>query len=138
MGPGNTGFWATADFDSGLMVWIMGFTIEEERFYRTAPLSLPAGSVPLGTWLMDDGSAKTRITIYGRQHRWFYDTSGGGTDGPSWIEMDELPAETGRAFRMHKSSDRYVVLPDGTLELYNGGGKLLYRLPLVVPPPPTN
>jgi hypothetical protein len=138
MGPGNTNFWATADFDSGLRVWIMGFTIVEERFLRTAPLSLPTGSVPIGTWLMDDGYAKARKTIYERQHRWFYHLQFAGTDVPSWIEMDELPADTGRAFKMHAGSDRYVVLPNGNLDLYNGEGKLLNHLSPMVPPPPAN
>ena len=138
MGPGNTSFWGGADFDSGLRVWILGYTIEEERYWRTEPLSLPAGSVPVGTWLMDDGSAKSRSTIYERDHRWFYDL-GSRRSGPRpWMEMDELPAETGRAFRIHKSSERFVVLPSGNLELYNREGKLIFHLPPIVPPPPAN
>jgi hypothetical protein len=139
MGPGNTSPWAMADFDAGLRVTIMGFTIEEERRYRTAGLSLPAGSIPLGTWLMDDGFARTRITIYERQHRYFYHLQQwAGTDGRSWKEMEELPREIGRCFRMCESSDRYVALPNGDLELYDGEGKLLHHLPPIIPPPPTN
>jgi hypothetical protein len=38
MGPANTSRWASADFESGLRVWIEGLTIEEERHERTAPL----------------------------------------------------------------------------------------------------
>jgi hypothetical protein len=138
MGPGNTNQWAMADFDQGLRVSIFGLTTEEEQHLRTAPLELPAGSNSLGTWLMDDGVAKTRITIYGRDGGWFYHLQFGGTPKPGALEMDELPAENGRALKMRKGSDRYLILPDGTLELYNGEGKLLHRLPLLVPPPPAN
>ena len=56
---GNTSGWALADFDSGLRVTIMGFTIEEERTYRTAPLELPTGGEPLGTWMIEDGFLKS-------------------------------------------------------------------------------
>ena len=126
-----------ADFDSGLRVVIMGFTIEEERYYRTAPLSLPPGSEPLGTWLYEGGFSKTRITIYRRNGRWFYHLQFGGTKEPSAVEMDELPAERGHVFKMKGSSDRYVLGPREELEIYNREGKLVGRATQIVPPPPT-
>jgi hypothetical protein len=87
---------------------------------------------------MDDGYAKGRTTIYEREHRWFYHLTGNGTDGVPWIEMDELRADTGRVFKMRPGTDRYVVLPDGSLEIHNRDGKLISTLRLIVPPPPAN
>jgi hypothetical protein len=136
MGPGNTSAWAMADFDEGLRVSIMGFSIAEEQSMRASPLSLPVGSNPLGTWLMDDGTSKTRITIYGRNAGWFYHLQYAGTPEPSAVEMDEFPAESGRAFKMRAGSDRYIIGSTGELGIYNGEGKLLHRLARIIPPPP--
>ena len=135
-GPGNTGGWALADFDSGLRVTIMGFTIEEERTYRTAPLELPTGGEPLGTWMIEDGFLKSRITIYRRDGRWYYHLQWTGTKEPGAIEMDELPTQSGHVLKRRGSSDRYVVGARGDLEIHNADGKLISRPTPVVPPPP--
>jgi hypothetical protein len=138
VGPGNTSPWASADFDSGLQVYIMGLSLDQETEYRTRPLNLPAGSVPFGTWIIENGAGGHPVTIYSRDNRVFYDLQYGGSDGPGWIEMEELPTGSGRAFRtLNNSTDRYIVLPNGDLELYTGEGKLLYHLRPVQPPPPT-
>jgi hypothetical protein len=137
MGPGNEHRWASADFDAGLRVWIDGYSIEDEKAMRTLPLELPIGSQSLGTWLLDDGYAKTRQTIYILKGRVFYHVQYAGTPETSAIEMDEIPDERGRLLKMRNgSADRYLIKANGQLELYTGSGKLLYQVDRLDPPPP--
>jgi hypothetical protein len=125
------GYWAQALFNPDLKVWIDGFTIEEEKHDRTAPVLLPVGSTLLGCWMAESGTGKTSIAISERGGRFFRDLSGTGSPGFHWVEFDELPWNEGRVFRQRASVNRYVVLPSGYLKLYVSDGKLLYNLPPV-------
>jgi hypothetical protein len=135
-GAGGGNAWASANFDQGLRVRIMGFTIKEEEFYRTHPLFLPKGSKSLGTWILDDGYMKTRDTIYRLGDRWLFHLQFTGTDNPEPIEMEALPAEKGRIFKMKTGSDLYVIDPNGELEVHNFDGKLISKFDKIIPPPP--
>ena len=134
LGGGNS--WASANFDQGLRVAINGFSIEEEKFFRTHPLFLKDGSKSLGTWIEDDGYAKTCTTIYQLGDRWLHHLQFTGGANREPIEMHELTTKKGRLFSMKGSTDRYLIGSDGDLEIHNSAGKVVSRRARIIPPPP--
>jgi len=132
-GPADDDAWATANFDAGLRVYILGFTIEELRSLSSESILLRAGSEPLGTWLMENGPSKTRITICQREETWFiWDPP--GYEAPLSRNPEESPATGGFSFTQTAGGDRYVVGTRGDLEIQNPEGKLVARCVPIKPP----
>jgi hypothetical protein len=136
----DRGNWAMANWsnDFPLNVIIYGLSLKDERYYRTAPLDLPEGSHPLGTWLRDAQYGSGRRTIYERGGKCFWHLPSSGNDKVSALEMNELPSDEGTSLQIRGSSDVYTILPSGDLRLRNGSGELLFHLSPIVPPPPSN
>jgi hypothetical protein len=126
--------WARGSFRPGTDngVTIMGLTIEEEKLLLNEPLSLPSGSVPLGSWL--DYEAQCRYTIYRTGGNWFLQhVDGNGRLGhvippstlPPWVqELEQLTASEGLAFRPRGSSERWLVDPKGILQMVASDGRV--------------
>jgi hypothetical protein len=135
MGPGNTAHWAFCSFDRGLKVLFTGgLTIEERKLLANQPLALAPGSEPLGSWLSDRD--KCRCTIYRTGGNWFLQFVSGNWDlelervSPPTIrepfvqELEQLTASEGLAFKTRRSSERYLVDPQGVLRIVDSDGRL--------------
>jgi hypothetical protein len=101
----DQGEWAQVRWskDFPFSVHIRGLSLEDERFYCTAPLELPEGSRPFGTWLRDSSPGSGRTTIYERAGRFFYHIQFAGDDKVSAIEMNELPSDEGTSLQTRGS-----------------------------------
>jgi hypothetical protein len=128
--------WAVANFDEGPSVQILGFTIEQEKFYRTDPLILPAMASDIGIWLIDDGTGSHQIVIYRIDDEWRYHFRERDEAKQKYISLKELPDHEGRCLQPTDSTDRYILLPNGDLKLYSPPGMLLHHVSQQSPTPP--
>ena len=137
-GPGLGGgdSWASADFSSGLKVHINGLSIEGEKYYRTSPLFLPEVASDIAIWLIDEGTASSQIVFYRIDDEWRWHFRDSDEAKQKHILLSELPDSDGRCLQPTDSSDRYILLPNGDLELYSGSGKLLHHVKQQTPAPP--
>ena len=137
MGPGNRNAWAKAFFNGdNPTVQILGLSIEAEYRYRTDPVFLPDKASEIGIWLLDDGIASEQLVFYRIDDEWRWHSGESDEEKQQYILLKELPDDEGRCLHPTGSTDRYVVLPNGDLKLYNGSGKLLDYVRQQSPSPP--
>ena len=137
MGPGNRNTWAMSYFngdDPG--VQILGLSIELEHHYRTNPVILPTNASDVGIWLVDDGIGSTQYVFYRINDEWRWHFGERAEEKQKHIMLRELPDSEGRCVQPTGSTDRYILLPNGDLKIYDGSGKLLDHVSQQSPPPP--
>jgi hypothetical protein len=122
----------------------MGLTFDEKKLLLNEHLSLPSGSEPLGSWLDDEG--RCRWMIYRTGESWFLQRASGNwdiqhvipprTSDPFVEELERLTGSEGLAFKTRRSSERYLVDPQGILRMVASDGRLFRKPdPIKLPQP---
>lgn len=116
----NAGAWATADFESGLQIQILGVSAEQEQTLSQIPPN--ASREKIGNWLQDREPFPGKIAVFRENSSLYMEKT--FTDGTiSKEQVVEQPSNSGRKFmktnRTRQTDDYYLIDGSGNFQIWS-------------------